>query len=50
MPCVEGILAVGKQKQRQEASFVTVDQLSRSAGRPFFRRLNLLRDEFGFDR
>ena len=43
-------MSMGKRKQRQEALFIASDQLPRSAGHPFYRRLNLLLDEFGFDR
>ena len=43
-------MSMGQRKQRQEALFITADQLPRSAGHPFYRRLNRLLDEFGFDR
>jgi transposase len=43
-------MAMGKRKARQEALFVTADDLPRSQGHPFYKRLNQLLDEFGFDR
>jgi transposase len=43
-------MAMGKRKPRQESLFVTTDQLTPSAGHPFYQRLNLLLDEAGFDR
>ena len=42
-------MAMGKRKQRQSALFVTADDLPRSAGHPFYKRLNQLLDEFSFD-
>ena len=43
-------MAMGKRKrQRQEALFVTADQLPRSAGHPFYQQLNRLLAEAGFD-
>ena len=44
---VEQIAA--KRKSRQEPLFVTTDQLTPSAGHPFYQRLNALLDEAGFD-
>jgi transposase len=43
-------MAMGKRKARQEALFVTVEDLPRSQGHPFYKRLNQLLEEFGFDR
>lgn len=43
-------MAMGKRKARQESLFVTTDQLTPSAGHPFYQRLNHLLDEAGFDR
>ena len=43
-------MAMGKRKrERQEALFVTADQLPRSAGHPFYQQLNRLLAEAGFD-
>ena len=42
-------MAMGKRKARQEALFITADQLPRSGGHPFYKRLNALLAEFGFD-
>src|SRR5215471_4757231 len=43
-------MAMGKRKQqRQESLFVTADQLPRSLGHPFYRQLNRLLAEAGFD-
>lgn len=43
-------MAMGKRKPRQESLFVITDQLTPSAGHPFYQRLNHLLDEAGFDR
>jgi len=43
-------MAMGKRKARQEALFITADRLPRSGGHPFYKRLNALLAEFGFDR
>src|SRR3954466_12358242 len=43
-------MAMGKRKARQESLFVATDQLTPSAGHPFYERLNHLLDEAGFDR
>ena len=43
-------MATGKRKARQEALFITTDQLAPSAGHPFYQTLNHLLDEAGFDR
>ncbi len=43
-------MAMGKRKrQRQEALFITADQLPQSAGHPFYQQLNRLLAEAGFD-
>ena len=42
-------MAMGKRKPRQESLFVTTDQLTPSAGHPFYTRLNGLLDEAKFD-
>jgi len=43
-------MAMGKRKARQESLFVSADQLPQSPGHPFYRRLNALLAEAGFDR
>ena len=43
-------MAMGKRKSRQESLFVTTDQLTPSAGHPFYQKLNALLAEAGFDR
>lgn len=43
-------MAMGKRKLRQESLFVTTDQLTPSAGHPFYQKLNALLAEAGFDR
>ncbi len=43
-------MAMGKRKQRQEALFVTAEELPKSAGHPFYQRLNQLLAEAKFDR
>jgi len=43
-------MAMGKRKrQRQEALFITANQLPRSAGHPFYQQLNRLLADAGFD-
>jgi transposase len=42
-------MAMGKRRQRQEALFVMADGLPKSAGHPFYQRLNALLAESGFD-
>jgi transposase len=42
-------MAMGKRRQRQEALFVMADGLPRSAGHPFYQRLNALLAEANFD-
>jgi transposase len=44
------LMAMGKRKQRQEALFVTAEELPKSAGHPFYQRLNQLLAEAKFDR
>jgi transposase len=43
-------MAMGKRKPRQESLFVAADQLAQAPGHPFYRKLNALLDEAGFDR
>ena len=43
-------MAMGKRKQLQEELFIMADQLPRSAGHPFYQKLNLLLAEADFDR
>jgi transposase len=43
-------MAMGKRKPRQESLFVTTDQLTPSAGHPFYQKLNALLAEADFDR
>ncbi len=43
-------MAMGKRKQRQEALFVTANDLPKSAGHPFYTKLNQLLAEAKFDR
>jgi transposase len=43
-------MTMGKRKPRQESLFVTTDQLTPSAGHPFYLKLNALLAEAGFDR
>jgi len=38
-------MAMGKRKPRQESLFITADQLTPSAGHPFYQRLNALLGE-----
>jgi transposase len=45
-----GTMAMGKRKRRQEALFLATEDLPKSAGHPFFRKLNELLAEAGFDR
>src|SRR6188768_232707 len=47
----EGVgMAMGKRREaRQEALFVATDRLPKSAGHPFYQRLNGLLAEAGFD-
>ncbi len=42
-------MAMGKRRQRQEALFISAADLPRSAGHPFYRRLNQLLAEARFD-
>lgn len=43
-------MAMGKRKPRQDSLFVTTDQLTPSAGHPFYQKLNALLAEAEFDR
>ena len=43
-------MGMGKRKPVQETLFITYDCLPRSAGHPFYEKLNGLLDEAGFDR
>src|SRR6478736_8965188 len=43
-------MAMGKWRQRQESLFIMADGLPKSAGHPFYRRLNALLAEADFDR
>jgi IS5 family transposase len=43
-------MAMGKRKPRQESLFVAADHLAEAPGHPFYRKLNALLDEAGFDR
>ena len=43
-------MAMGTRKPRQESLFVTMDQLTPSAGHPFYQKLNALLAEADFDR
>ena len=43
-------MAMGKRKQRQEALFVMAEGLPKSAGHPFYQKLNALLAEAEFDR
>jgi transposase len=42
-------MAMGKRKRRQESLFITVEDLPRSDGHPFYQRLNALLAEANFD-
>ena len=44
-----GGMAMGTRKQRQEEFWVATTDLPRSAGHPFYERLNELLEEAGFD-
>ena len=43
-------MAMGKRRQRQESLFVMADGLPKSAGHPFYQKLNALLAEADFDR
>jgi transposase len=43
-------MAMGKRKRRQDALFLASEDLARSPGHPFYRKLNELLAEAGFDR
>jgi IS5 family transposase len=42
-------MAMGKRRQRQEALFISTEGLPKSAGHPFYRKLNQLLAEADFD-
>jgi transposase len=42
-------MAMGKRKRRQEALFVTAEELPKSVGHPFYQKLNQLLAEAQFD-
>ena len=42
-------MAMGKRRQRQEALFITTEGLPKSAGHPFYRKLNELLADAKFD-
>ena len=42
-------MAMGRRKQRQEALFITATDLPKSAGHPFYQKLNQLLAEAKFD-
>ena len=42
-------MAMGKRRQRQESLFILADGLPKSAGHPFYQKLNALLAEAGFD-
>ncbi|MCE9529455.1 MAG: transposase [Planctomycetales bacterium] len=44
------LMAMGKRKRWQESLFIMADELPRSAGHPFYAKLNELLGEAGFDR
>src|SRR5438477_1920670 len=43
-------MSMGKLKPRQESLFVMAGELPKSAGHPFYKKLNALLSEAGFDR
>jgi transposase len=43
-------MAMGKRKRRQDSLFLASEDLARSPGHPFYRKLNELLAEAGFDR
>ncbi len=43
-------MSMGRRKRRQDSLFVATAELARSAGHPFYRKLNELLAEAGFDR
>src|SRR5213080_2266661 len=43
-------MAMGKKKQRQDGLWIVASDLPKSAGHPFYRRLNVLLEARGFDR
>ena len=43
-------MAMGKKKERQDALWIVASDLPKSAGHPFYQRLNVLLEARGFDR
>jgi transposase len=43
-------MSMGKRRERQDALFITASELPKSAGHPFYQKLNALLAEAGFDR
>jgi transposase len=43
-------MAMGKRKRRQDALWIVASDLPKSAGHPFYQRLNVLLEANGFDR
>src|SRR6266516_2173918 len=43
-------MAMGKKKQRQDGLWIIASDLPKSAGHPFYQRLNVLLESRGFDR
>jgi len=43
-------MAMGKKKRRQDALWIVASDLPKSAGHPFYQRLNVLLEANGFDR
>lgn len=43
-------MAMGRKKQRQDALWIATSDLPKSAGHPFYRRVNILLEGNGFDR
>src|SRR5216684_1271191 len=43
-------MAMGKKKRRQDALWIVASDLPKSAGHPFYHRLNVLLEANGFDR
>ena len=43
-------MAIGRRKRRQESMWITASELPKSAGHPFYQRVNGVLDEAGFDR
>ena len=43
-------MALGRRVEQQRPLFVVADELPKSDGHPFYRRLNALLTDTGFDR